>query len=65
MEIFISNQSYFFNFKSQKDRDNALKEILSNIDHKKEIKYDSTMNKSSTEKENIIGYENISFKLQI
>jgi hypothetical protein len=57
MEIFTTtNKSYYFNFKSQADRDNILKGILHQIEFKREIKLDQKENVKDKE-ELVIGYE--------
>jgi len=76
LEIFISNQSYYFNFKSNEERDGALKEILNYLEYKKELKsdinfkhyyqninYENTNANFFNEKDNIIGYENLAATL--
>jgi len=72
LEVFVANQSYYFNFKSNEERDSALKEILNYIEHKKEFRSDinyknyyqqiNHLNPNANfynEKDNVIGYENL------
>lgn len=63
LEIFVSNQSYFFNFRSNKDRDMALKEILANIEYKKEIRSDINYKNfvNATNPNNLVNYNHSGF----
>jgi hypothetical protein len=58
IEVFTyTNKSYFFTFKSQQKRDNALKIIFQLIENKREIKIDT---KEAKEKDDLlIGIENL------
>jgi hypothetical protein len=57
IEIFTTtNKSYYFNFKTQADRDNVIKGILLQIECKREIKLDQKENVKDKE-DLIMGYE--------